>query len=288
MKVRKAVILVAGFGTRFLPATKATPKEMFPLVDKPVAQYAVEEAAAAGIEEVIFVTGQAKRAIEDHFDRNFELEYLLDKKGKHEQLAQVREISEMTRFAYVRQKEMKGWGHALLQARMLVDDEPFAVMLPDDVFTGSVPAIGELIERYEEFQASIVGMLEVPEADVHRYGVVAGEEVREGVLKMSDIVEKPATKKAPSRYAVMGRYILTPDIFPLLENLSPGAGGEIVGTDAIRQLIQEAPVYASQMSARRHDAGEKLGYLKAVVEIALERDDLGDDFRTFLNERLQK
>lgn len=283
-KVRKAVIPVAGFGTRFLPATKATPKEMFPIVDKPVAQYAVEEAVAAGIEQIIFITGQAKRAIEDHFDSNFELEHLLETKGKHDQLTAVREISDMCQFVYIRQKEMSGWGDAIALARNLIDDEPFAILMPDDVYTGSVPAIGELIAIYEETESPVIGLKEVPAEEAHRYGVATGDKVRDGLLKLTDLVEKPTQGQAPSNYAGLGRYVMTPDLFDCLDKLEPGAGGEIQGADGMRLLMQQRDMYGALMTAKRHDAGEKLGYLKAIVEIALERDDLGEEFRAFLKD----
>lgn len=288
MKVRKAVIPVAGFGTRFLPATKATPKEMFPLVDKPLAQYVVEEAVASGIEEIIFVTGQAKRAIEDHFDRNFELEYLLQNRDKHEQLAQIRDISDMVQFAYVRQKEMKGLGHAILQARNLVGDEPFAVILPDNVFSGRNPALQDVVAAYDEVQAPVVGVKEVLPESVHLYGIVAGDEVRGGLLRMTDAVEKPNKRDAPSRRAQCGRYVLFPEIFAILDDLPPGKNGEIQLNDAIKELSRLREVYAADIDADYHDAGDKQGYLRAIVEFALARPDLGKDFRAFLEGRLKK
>lgn len=288
MKVTKAVIPVAGFGTRFLPATKATPKEMFPLVDKPLAQYVVEEAAAAGINEVIFITGQSKRAIEDHFDRNIELEVLLDNKGKKEELKQVQEISELVDFAYVRQKEMKGLGHAILQARNLVGNEPFAVILPDNVFNGGTSAIGELTTAYKQVKTPIIGVQEVPKDQVHLYGIVAGDEVKPGLIKMTDAVEKPLVKDAPSRWAQVGRYILTPEIFDIIANLSPGKGGEIQLNDAIKELCRVRDVHAAEIKGTYHDAGDKLGYMKAFVEFGLKRKDLGPDFRKFLEAKLKK
>lgn len=257
------------------------------MVDKPVAQYAVEEAAAAGVEEVIFVTGQAKRAIEDHFDKNFELEYLLQQKGKTELLAKVREISDIVQFAYVRQKEMLGLGHAILQARNLVNDEPFAVLLPDDVYTGSVPAIGELIEVHKKTGTPVIGVKEVPIDAVSRYGIVAGEEIESGLLKMTEFVEKPARDKAPSRYAAMGRYVFDRKIFDHLDGLEPGAGGEIQITDAVREYMKDNAIHAALMEASHHDAGEVQGYLKTIVDLALERDDLRSEFAAWLKERLK-
>jgi UTP--glucose-1-phosphate uridylyltransferase len=284
MRVRKAVIPVAGFGTRFLPATKATPKEMFPLVDKPLAQHVVEEAAASGIEEIIFVTGQAKRAIEDHFDRNFELEFLLEKKGKTDQLKTVREISDMVQFAYVRQKEMKGLGHAVLQAKNLVQDEPFAVITPDDVFSGNGSAVGDVIAAYEATQAPVVGVQRVPKDRVHLYGIVEGQ--AEGKhTRVSRIVEKPTSTKAD--LAICGRYILFPEIFDIMEGLPPGQNGEIQLADAINELARMRPTFATEIKGQYHDAGSKLGYMQAFVEFGLARDDLGADFKKFLKQRLK-
>ena len=290
-RIRKAVIPAAGFGTRFLPATKATPKEMFPLVDKPLAQYVVEEAAAAGIEEIIFVTGQAKRAIEDHFDRNFELEYLLHKSGKDESLAAVRDISDLVSFAYVRQKEMKGLGHAVLQAKNLLNHEPFAVILPDNVFSGTGPAMGDVIKVHERTGTSVVGVKEVPREQTGLYGIVSGEPTNEiagkEILKVTGIIEKPDPADAPTCQAAIGRYVLTPEIFQVLENLEPDAGGEIQLAGAIHKLAGIEDVYTATVSGEYHDAGDKLGYLQAVVEYALARDDLGPAFRKYLAERLK-
>lgn len=288
MKVRKAVIPVAGFGTRFLPATKATPKEMFPLVDKPLAQYVVEEAAAAGIEEVIFVTGQAKRAIEDHFDRNFELEYLLQRKEKNAELSQIKDISEIVQFAYIRQKEMKGLGHAILQARRLVGDEPFAVMTPDDIFSGNGAALKDLVDAYDETQSPIIGVTKVPNDLTHLYGIVSGEEVRAGLLRVSNVVEKPQPDQSPTNYAVAGRYILFPEVFDILESLPPGVGNEVQLADANNELARLRSVYAAEISGTYHDAGSRMGYLQAIVEFALAREDIGADFRAFVTERLTK
>lgn len=287
MKVRKAVIPVAGFGTRFLPATKATPKEMFPLVDKPLAQYVVEEAVAAGIEEVVFVTGQAKRAIEDHFDRNFGLEYALRGKGKQRELELVQDISDVIQFAYVRQKEAKGLGHAVLQARNLIGDEPFVVILPDNVFTGKTPATKDVIAAYNEVQAPVIGVQEVPWEQVHLYGICEGEKQRPGLIKVKRTVEKPTRSQAKSRWAAVGRYLLFPEIFDILKDLPPGKGDEIQMNDAINELARVRDVYAANISGDFHDAGDKLGYLKAVVEFALDRDDLGPEFKNYLKKRLK-
>ena len=285
MKVRKAVIPVAGFGTRFLPATKATPKEMFPLVDKPLTQYVVEEAVEAGIEEIVFITGQAKRAIEDHFDTNFELEHLLETKGKHQQLKHVREISDMCQFAYVRQKEMRGLGDAILQAKNLVNGEPFAVMTPDDVFSGTKSALKDVLKVYEKTQSPVVGVVEVPKERLHMYGIVSGEKTSAGHLKMTGTVEKPNPEKAPTNLAQCGRYLLFPEIFEILEGLPEGKGGEIQITDAIDELTGIRDVYAAPIKGEYHDAGSKIGYLQAIVEFALDRNDLKDEFQAYLDQR---
>jgi UTP--glucose-1-phosphate uridylyltransferase len=260
---------------------------MFPLVDKPLAQYAIEEAVAAGIEEVIFITGQTKRAIEDHFDTNFELEYLLKEKGKEEQLAQVREISGMCKFAYVRQPEMKGLGDAILQAKNLVNDEPFAIMTPDDIFSGTDSALKQLVEAFEKTEAPIIGVTEVPKERIDQYGVVSGEVDDTGMLKMTGTVEKPSPEEAPTNLAQCGRYIMTPDLFEILESVEPGKGGEVQMTDAYDQLLAKRPVYAATIDGEYHDAGSKLGYMQAFVEYGLNRDDLGEDFRKFLKNRLK-
>lgn len=287
-KVTKAVLPVAGFGTRFLPATKATPKEMFPLVDKPLAQYAVEEAVAAGIEEIIFVTGQSKRAIEDHFDSNFELESLLESRGKTKQLAEVRRISDMCKFAYVRQPEMKGLGDAILQAKNLVNDEPFAIVTPDDVFSGTDSALAQLVKAHEQTGAPIIGVTEVPKERIDQYGVVSGKKDDTGFLKMTGTVEKPSLDKAPTNLAQCGRYVMTPDLFEILEKVPEGKGGEIQMTDAYDQLLAKRPVYAVTIDGEYHDAGSKLGYMQAFVEYGLSRDDLGEDFKKILQERLKQ
>jgi UTP--glucose-1-phosphate uridylyltransferase len=287
MRVRKAVFPAAGWGTRFLPATKAQPKEMLPLVDKPVIQYAVEEAVAAGIEQVIIVTSSQKRAIEDHFDTSYELEHLLEEKGDIEMLRQVRAISDLAQVAYVRQKEQLGLGHAVLVAKEVVGHEPFAVILSDDVVVGDRPCIGQLIHAYNQTHASIVAVMQVPHEDTGRYGVIAGEEV-EGALnhgrlhKVSRLVEKPAPEDAPSDLAIIGRYVLTPKIFDKLEQTQSGAGGEIQLTDAIEALMEEQAVYGYEFEGVRYDAGTTMGWLKASVELALERPDLAPEFRHYL------
>ena len=286
MRVRKAVFPAAGWGTRFLPATKAQPKEMLPLVDKPIIQYAVEEAVAAGIEQVIIVTSSQKRAIEDHFDLNFELERLLEDKGEIEKLRQVRHISDLAQIAYVRQKEQLGLGHAVLMAKDLIGHEPFAVLLPDDVVISDRPAIGQLIHVYQQTHGSVVAVSQVPEAETSRYGIVGtapGENQADPRLhRMTRIVEKPEPGTAPSTLAVIGRYVLTPKIFDKLEQTQRGSGGEIQLTDGIEALMQEQSVYAYEFEGIRYDAGTTMGWLKATVELALNRNDLAAEFREHL------
>ncbi len=281
-KVRKAVFPAAGLGTRFLPATKASPKEMLPLVDKPLIQYVVEEAVASGIESVIIVTGRGKAAIEDHFDVSFELEKLLEDRGKLNELKAMRAISEMARVSYVRQQEALGLGHAVLQARDLVGDEPFAVMLSDDIVDSETPALRQLLDVYEKYGAPVIGTMQVDGEAISRFGVIDGEEVEEGVYKINDMVEKPSFADAPSDVAIIGRYVLTPDIFAVLEKTQPGAVGEIQITDAMRSLLKQRPFYAVRFKGRRHDAGDKLGFLIATVEFALQHEELGPEFRAYL------
>jgi UTP--glucose-1-phosphate uridylyltransferase len=287
MRVRKAVFPAAGWGTRFLPATKAQPKEMLPLVDKPIIQYAVEEAVAAGIEQVIIVTSSQKRAIEDHFDLSYELEHLLEEKGDIEMLRQVRHISDLAQVAYVRQKEQLGLGHAVLMAKDLIGHEPFAVILPDDVVIGDRPCIGQLIHAYQQTHASVVAVMEVPHEDTGRYGVIASEPSNDpldhGRLhKVSGLVEKPKPAAAPSNLAIIGRYVLTPKIFDKLEQTQRGAGGEIQLTDAIQALMEEQQVFAYEFEGTRYDAGTTMGWLKASVELALQKPELAREFRTYL------
>ncbi len=285
MRVRKAVFPAAGWGTRFLPATKAQPKEMLPLVDKPVIQYAVEEAVEAGIEQVIIITSSQKRAIEDHFDISTELEQLLEARGDIEMLRQIRAISDLAQISYVRQKEQLGLGHAVLMAKDLVGHEPFAVILSDDVVVGERPCIGQLMHAYHETHSSVVAVMEVPNADTSRYGIIAGEPASADdprLYKVSGLVEKPAPEDAPSNLAIIGRYILTPKIFDKLEQTPRGAGGEIQLTDAIEALMQEQDVYGYAFDGVRYDAGTTMGWLKASVELALQRPDIGDQFRHYL------
>jgi UTP--glucose-1-phosphate uridylyltransferase len=285
MRVRKAVFPAAGWGTRFLPATKAQPKEMLPLVDKPVIQYAVEEAVEAGIEQVIIVTSSQKRAIEDHFDLSLELEQLLEARGDIDMLRKIRAISDLAQISYVRQKEQLGLGHAVLVAKELVGHEPFAVILSDDVVVGERPCIGQLIRAYERTHCSVVAVMEVPHEATTRYGIIAGEAVGPedpGLYKVTGLVEKPEPGEAPSNLAIIGRYILTPKIFEKLEQTPRGAGGEIQLTDAIEALMQEQDVYGYAFEGVRYDAGTTMGWLEASVELALQRPDIGGQFRQYL------
>ncbi len=287
MRVRKAVFPAAGWGTRFLPATKAQPKEMLPLVDKPVIQYAVEEAVAAGIEQVIIVTSSQKRAIEDHFDIDFELEQLLEQRGDVEMLRRIRHISDLAQVAYVRQKEQLGLGHAVLVAKELVGHEPFAVILSDDVVVGDRPCIGQLIHAYEQTHSSVVAVMEVPPEETRRYGVIGTQDEDtprddRRLHRVSRLVEKPDPAEAPSNLAIIGRYVLTPKIFDKLEQTPKGAGGEIQLTDAIEALMEEQAVYAYEFEGTRYDAGTTMGWLKASVELALQRPELATEFRDYL------
>jgi UTP--glucose-1-phosphate uridylyltransferase len=286
MRVRKAVFPAAGWGTRFLPATKAQPKEMLPLVDKPVIQYAVEEAVAAGIEQVIIVTSSQKRAIEDHFDHSYELEHLLEAKGDIEMLRRVRQIGDMAQISYVRQKEQLGLGHAVLMAKELVGHEPFAVILSDDVVVSEVACIAQLIDAYRRTHSSVVAVMEVPREETQRYGVIDpdpdGPTDDPRLHKVRGLVEKPDPEHAPSNLAIIGRYVLTPKIFEKLEATQRGAGGEIQLTDAIEALMDEQDVYAYEFEGTRYDAGTTMGWLKASVELALERPDIGAEFRHYL------
>jgi UTP--glucose-1-phosphate uridylyltransferase len=282
--IRKAVIPAAGLGTRFLPVTKASPKEMLPLVDKPLIQYAVEEAVASGIEDIIIVTGRGKRAIEDHFDRSFELEENLKGNGKAQILRDIRRISEMANFCYVRQSEPRGLGHAVLCARRLIGNEPFAVLLSDEVIDAPVPALAQLVRVYDSGNGAVLGVKKVRQSEVSQYGIVAIRRVAGTLHRVLDLVEKPAPADAPSRLAVIGRYILSPEIFPLLEKTAPGKNREIQLTDALRLLGQNAPIYAQEIQGQRHDAGDKLGFLKATVEFALKNPSLGPPFSQFLKQ----
>jgi len=284
--VRKAVFPAAGLGTRFLPATKAQPKEMLPLVDKPIIQYGVEEAVAAGADNIILVTGRGKNAIEDHFDVSIELESFLEARGKREQLAEVRKISNMINFAYVRQGEPLGLGHAVLVTRELVGDEPFAVILGDDVIDATPPAIKQLIDVFQRLDGPILAVERVPGEDISSYGVIAIEPnvgLGDGIYQVRDLVEKPPREEAPSDLAIIGRYVLTPDIFPALAATKSDRTGEIQLTDGLRELLKQRPIYACEVKGVRHDTGNKLGFLKAVVYFALRRPDLADKFADYLS-----
>lgn len=281
-RVRKAVFPAAGLGTRFLPATKASPKEMLPLVDKPLIQYSVEEAVASGIDSILIITGRDKTAIENHFDISFELEQLLKERGKDEMFELVRSISDIARISYTRQKEALGLGHAIYQAKDFVGNEPFAALLADDVVDAEKPALRQMIEVFEKYDAPVIATMQIEGEAISRFGVIDAEEVEPSVFRIKDMVEKPAYADAPSDLAIIGRYLFTPDIFEAIENTTPGAGGEIQITDAMRLLLKDRPFYAVKLDGVRHDAGDKLGFLIATVEFALKRDDLGDDFREYL------
>ena len=280
-KVRKAVFPAAGFGTRFLPATKAIPKEMLPLVDKPVIQYGVEEAIAAGCDQIVIVTGRGKSAIEDHFDVSFELETMLEKRGKKELLAVSRNVSNMVRLSYVRQKEAMGLGHAVLMARDLVGDEPFAVILPDDVIDAKVPCLKQMVDLHEKLQGSILATHEIEGPAISAYGVLDGSPVKDHprVMDVKGLVEKPKPEEAPSKHAIIGRYILTPEIFEVLERTPLGVGGELQLTDGIKGLLKKEKVYGYNFEGRRYDAGDKLGLMTATIDFALKRDDLGPQLK---------
>jgi len=286
-KVRKAVFPAAGLGTRFLPATKAQPKEMLPLVDKPLIQYGVEEAIQSRIQNIIIVTGRGKSSIEDHFDVNFEMEHLLESKKKGDLLKLVRDISDMIDVCYVRQKEALGLGHAVLRASELVGREPFAVVLSDDVIDAEIPCLRQLLDIHEFFGASVVALMEVPKDQISAYGVVDAEPVdhngaRDRLFRIRNMVEKPKAADAPSNLAIIGRYILVPEIFDSIHAIPPGAGGEIQLTDALKHLLRNRPIYGYKFEGKRYDAGDKLGFLKATVEFALKRGDLGKPFREYL------
>jgi UTP--glucose-1-phosphate uridylyltransferase len=280
--IRVAVFPAAGLGTRFLPATKAQPKEMLPLVDRPLVQYVVEEARAAGIERIVIVTGRGKNAIEDHFDTSFELEHLLEERGKSELLGLVREISDMIPISYVRQKIALGLGHAVLQARELVGPEAFAVMLGDDIVDADEPCIGQMMKLFARRGNPVIALQEVPRVETRQYGIVAGDRVEDRVVRITDMIEKPPPEKAPSNLAIIGRYLLPPEIFDILEETRSDVGGEIQLTSALRTLLSRRPIDGYLFEGKRYDAGDKLGFLKATVEFALKREDLGGEFREYL------
>ena len=281
-KIRKAVFPAAGLGTRFLPATKASPKEMLPLVDKPLIQYAVEEAVASGIESILIITGRDKSAIENHFDISFELEQMLKERGKDEMFDLVRAVSDLAQISYTRQKQALGLGHAIYQSKDFVGNEAFAALLADDIIDSEKPALRQMIDVFEKYDAPVIATMQVAGEAISRFGVIDADEVEPNVYKIKDMVEKPAFADAPSDLAIIGRYIFTPDIFQAIEQTTPGSGGEIQITDAMRLLLKQRPFYAVKLEGKRHDAGDKLGFLIATVELALKRDDLGSEFRKYL------
>ena len=286
--LKKAVIPVAGLGTRLLPATKSQPKEMLPVVDKPAVQYVVEEAVQSGIENILFVTGRGKRAIEDYFDYAVELEKELEEKGKNELLDVVRNISNMISIFYVRQKQPKGLGDAIYHAKGFINDEPFGVLLADDIIDSDVPCLKQMVDVYEEHPGIILAVMRVPKEDTSLYGIIEGEKISNGLHEVSNLVEKPEPMDAPSNIAIVGRYILTPYIFESLEKTEPGKGGEVQITDAIKNLLGKEKVYAYEFEGKRFDVGDKIGYLKANIAFALKRKDLGEELRKYLKEILKE
>jgi UTP--glucose-1-phosphate uridylyltransferase len=292
MTVKKAIIPAAGLGTRFLPATKAQPKEMLPIVDKPTIQYIIEEAVASGIEEILIITGRNKKCIEDHFDKSIELELELEKAGKEELLELVRDISDMVDIHYIRQKEPRGLGHAIYCAKTFVGDEPFAVLLGDDVVDSETPCLKQLIDCFSEYKTTILGVQTVQKENVSKYGIVDGIHIEDKVYKVKDLVEKPSMEEAPSNVAILGRYIITPEIFNILANTEPGKGGEIQLTDALKTLINKEAMYAYNFEGKRYDVGDKLGFLEATIEFALKKEELREEFIDYLNskpwEKVQK
>ena len=286
--VRKAIIPAAGLGTRFLPATKAQAKEMLPQVDKPTLQYIIEEAISSGIEEILIVTGRHKKSIEDHFDRSVELELELEQKNKKEMLEMVKNISNMVNIHYIRQKELKGLGHAIHCAKSFIGNEPFAVLLGDDIVDADTPCLKQMINAYDEYKTSILGVQEVARENVDKYGILDVKHIEDRVYKVKDMVEKPAVEEAPSNIAILGRYIITPEIFNILENQEPGKGGEIQLTDALQTLATKEAIYAYNFEGKRYDVGDKLGFLEATVDFALKRPELKDDFVAFLRSKADK
>ena len=280
--IKKAIIPAAGLGTRFLPATKAQAKEMLPIVDKPTLQYIIEEAIESGIEEILIVTGRNKKSIEDHFDRSVELELELEQKGKTAMLEMVQDISNMVNIHYIRQKEPKGLGHAIHCAKSFIGDEPFAVLLGDDIVDASTPCLKQMIDAYDEYKTTVLGVQEVARENVDKYGILDVKHIEDRVYKVKDMVEKPSIEEAPSNIAILGRYIITPEIFNILENQAPGKGGEIQLTDALQTLATKEAIYAYNFEGRRYDVGDKLGFLEATVDFALKRPELRDDFIEFL------
>lgn len=291
MKIRKAIIPAAGLGTRFLPATKAQPKEMLPILDKPTIQYIVEEAVASGIEDIIIVTGRGKRAIEDHFDKSYELEHALASQGKEGLLKEITNISSMVDIHYIRQKTPKGLGHAIWCARKFIGNEPFAILLGDDIVVSDPPCLRQLMDTYERLGRSVIGVREVPPSDVSHYGIIepgAKAALEERVMQVTGLVEKPLPHEAPSTYAIMGRYVLEPEIFGILENLTPGTGNEIQLTDALQILNGRQAIYAYEFSGRRYDVGNKLGFVQATIDFALRNEDLRDDVICYIEQKLEE
>jgi len=287
-KVRKAIIPAAGLGTRFLPATKAQPKEMLPIVDKPTLQYIIEEAINSGIEEILIITGRNKKSIEDHFDKSIELEMELEKSGKQELLEMVRYIGDMINIQYIRQKEPRGLGHAILCAKSFINDEPFAVILGDDIVDAKKPCLKQLIDVYNEYNTTIIGVQKVDEKDVGKYGIVQGKYIDDRIYLIKDLVEKPEVDKAPSNIAILGRYILKPDLFEILENQKPGKNNEIQLTDALKTLCERQAMYAYEFEGKRYDVGEKFGFLQATVEFALKNDELKEPFLNYLKDLIKE
>jgi len=275
MKIRKAIITVAGFGTRFLPATKAQPKAMLPLVDKPIVQYLVEEAVKAGIEQIIFVTGKGKRAIEDHFDSHFELEYLLEQKGKEEVLGQVRDIADMAEFFFVRQRYARGNGDAVLATRSFIGDEPCAVLFEDDIVASDIPAIGQLIEIYNKYQDPVIALTRVPHSEVSKYGIIEGTQINDRLVEINQFVEKPKPEDTKSNLAVIGKYIITPAIFDKLEQIKDSVTGELGLDNAFIEILKTNPLYGYEIEGKRYDCGDKLGYVKAVIDFGLQHPEIG-------------
>lgn len=282
MKVKKAIIPAAGLGTRFLPATKAQPKEMLPIVDKPTLQYIIEEAVKSGIEEILIITGRNKKSIEDHFDKSVELELELEQKGKKEMLKMVKDISNMVNIHYIRQKEPKGLGHAINCAKSFIGNEPFAVLLGDDIVDSNTPCLKQLIDTFNEYKTTILGVQHVDNENVDKYGILDVKHIEDRVYKVKDMVEKPNKNEAPSNIAILGRYIITPSIFDILENQKPGKGGEIQLTDALKTLSKQEAIYAYDFCGRRYDVGDKLGFLEATIDFSLKREDLRDDLIIYM------
>lgn len=282
MRIRKAIVPAAGLGTRFLPATKAQPKEMLPIVDKPAIQYVVEEAVASGIEDIIIVTGRGKDAIENHFDRSLELQIVLERQGKEEQLREIERISELASFSYIRQKEPLGLGHAILAAKALVGNEPFAVLLGDDIIDAEVPCLAQMISTFERYQSSIIAVQQVSKEETGSYGIIDPKPVEDSIYQILDLVEKPSPEVAPSDLAIIGRYILMPEIFEALEQTPPDEGGEVQLTNGLRVLLRTQTMYGLAFRGRRYDAGSKLGFLKATLQFALKRPDLAPGLREYL------